>query len=87
MLRSEINLHGGPEKFFEKYPVGGLYYGEGIPLLNDQGLEIGTQSTPEKMHECRKYSKHKLLVCADGVRMAGQKYGMGASLTASPDHE
>ena len=24
----EINKHGGPEKFFEKYPVGGMYFDE-----------------------------------------------------------
>ena len=22
----EINKHGGPKEFFEKYPVGGMYY-------------------------------------------------------------
>lgn len=69
----EINTHGGPEKFFEKYPVGGMYYSEGKPLLDENGLEMGTATTFEKLNECKKYSKQKLLVCADGCAVRGEK--------------
>lgn len=68
----EINLHGGPEKFFDKYPVGGMYFGEGNLLLDNDGKEIGTATTFEKLNQCKKYSKNKLLVCADCVNMRGQ---------------
>lgn len=82
----EINTHGGPEKFFEKYPVGGMYYSEGKLLLDDDGKEMGTATTFEKLNECKKYSKNKLLVCADGASVRGQKVhvstqrSLGASL-------
>ncbi len=69
----EINLHGGVEKFFETYPVGGLYYGEQDVLRDGQGREIGTQYNLEKLEECKKYSKSKLLVCADGCVVRGQR--------------
>ena len=69
----EINAHGGPEKFFEEYPVGGMYYSEGKLLLDEKGKEIGTATTPQRLAECRKHSKGRLLVCADGAAMDGQK--------------
>lgn len=73
----EINTHGGPEAFFAKYPVGGMYYSEGAPLLDENGLEMGTATTFEKLQECKRYSKKKLLVCADGVSMRGQAIHCG----------
>ncbi|MBO5198862.1 MAG: glycoside hydrolase family 3 protein [Lachnospiraceae bacterium] len=72
----EINTHGGPKEFFEKYPVGGMYYSEGEPLLDENGLEMGTATTFEKLNECKKYSKKKLLVCADGARVRGQQVNL-----------
>lgn len=72
----EINTHGGPEKFFEKYPVGGMYYGEAKRFLNDEGREVGTSTTFETLNLCKKYSKNKLWVCADGAAMRGQKIKM-----------
>ena len=84
----EINTHGGPEKFFAQYPVGGLYYGEADVLRDENGLEIGTQFDFDKLNECKKYSTKKLLVCADGCAIHGQKnYGGRASLAANPDWE
>ncbi len=68
----EINTHGGPKEFFEKYPVGGLYYGEEDVLRDENGLEMGTQFDYEKLCECKKYSKKKLLVCADSAKIRGQ---------------
>lgn len=69
----EINTHGGPEKFFEKYPVGGMYFGEDKIYRNERGIEIGTKLTFEKLNECKKYSKKKLFVCADHTWIRGQK--------------
>lgn len=85
----EINLHGGPEKFFQEYPVGGLYYGEQDVLKDEQGREIGTQYDFEKLEECKKNSKDKLLVCADGCIVRGQQvlYNPQRSLGASVSEE
>ena len=60
----EINTHGGPEKFFEKYPVGGVYYGEEAALRDESGKFMGTQYDLDTLNEIKKYSKNKLLVCA-----------------------
>lgn len=73
----EINTHGGAEKFFEKYPVGGMYFGEADVLRDENGVEIGTQLDFDKLNECKKYSKNKLLVCADGCEIQGQKVHIG----------
>lgn len=89
----EINTHGGPEKFFEKYPVGGMYYGEGAALRDENGLEIGSQLDYDKLNECKKYSKNKLLVCADGCRIKGQvqrlsvQRSLGASVNLEDAYE
>lgn len=78
----EINTHGGPEEFFEKYPVGGMYYSEGNILLGKDGLEMGTATTHEKLERCKKASKQKLLICADPARRfeSGQ-ISLGAGVT------
>ena len=69
----EINTHGGPEEFFAKYPVGGMYYAEGKRLLDENGMDVGTSLNYDILNECKKYSKNKLLVCADGASIRGQK--------------
>lgn len=85
----EVNTHGGPEKFFEKYPVGGMYYGEGDVLRDENGIEIGSQLDYDKLNECKKYSKNRLLVCADGCEIRGQNIHIWAqrSLGASVNLE
>jgi len=70
----EINTHGGAKEFFEKYPVGGVYYGEENVLRDENGVEMGTQFDFEKLEELKQYSKNKLLVCADLARAEGQKF-------------
>ena len=62
-----IKLEGGPEKFFGKYPVGGLYFMRGY--VNDLGalMEEGVMSSEDLIRKCREYSKTDLLVCADGA--------------------
>ena len=74
----EINQHGGPKEFFEKYPVGSLYYSEEDVLWDENGNEAGTATTYERLNECKKYSKNKLLVCADGAAVRGQKVRLEA---------
>ena len=83
----EINTHGGPEKFFEKYPVGGVYYGEEAALRDEAGRFMGTQYDLDALNEIKKYSKNKLLVCADNCIIRGQENdvfvmrSLGASLS------
>lgn len=82
----EINSHGGPSEFFEKYPVGGMYYGEELAHKDEKGRFFGTQLNFETLNECKKYSKNKLLVCADGASVHNQtammenQRSLGASL-------
>ena len=84
----EVNKHGGPEKFFKEYPVGGMYYGEGSVLKDENGTEIGTQFSWETLNECKKYSTKKLLICVDACSVRGQKFTGGAgNLSANPDWE
>ncbi len=68
----EINTHGGPEEFFKKYPVGGMYYSEASIFRDENGNEVGTATTFGKLNECKKASKNKLLVCADEAVVRGQ---------------
>lgn len=71
----EINKHGGPEKFFEKYPVGGMYFDEtkNIDILSGKMPELGTGMRRETLHRCIAASKRKMLVCADAGTVYGQK--------------
>ncbi|MBQ3115038.1 MAG: glycoside hydrolase family 3 protein [Clostridia bacterium] len=68
----EINSNGGPKVFFEKYPVGGLFYGEEAAFRDESGKYMGSQFDFDTLNECKKYSKNKLLVCADGARVHNQ---------------
>ena len=89
----EIHMHGGPEEFFKKYPVGGMYFSEGTPLLNEKDEEVGTALRWETLNRCKesaaKYSPNRLLVCADGAKIRGQERNMGVhrSLGASRNEE
>ncbi len=69
----EINTHGGPEEFFRKYPVGGMYYSEAKPLYDAQGLEVGTATTYEMLNRCKAASQGRLWVVADGAAAKNQK--------------
>ena len=64
----EINTHGGPEKFFEKYPVGGMYYGECDVLRDENGLEVGTQLDFDKLNECKKIQRKNCLFAQTAVQ-------------------
>ena len=67
----EINLHGGPEEFFKKYPVGGMYYYGAKRYVDEKGTDIGTSTTPEMLNKCRECA-HDLFVCADVANLKGQ---------------
>ncbi|MBO7208179.1 MAG: glycoside hydrolase family 3 protein [Clostridia bacterium] len=73
----EINSNGGPKEFFEKYPVGGMYYGEQAAFRGKNGEYMGSQLDFDTLNECKKYSKKKLLVCADGARVHNQTVFVG----------
>ena len=82
----EINKFGGPEKFFEQYKVGGMYFS--VWPESEGKIERGTGTNFNRLKECRKFSKTDLLVCADGAHIPGQKIFAGArSLAASKDAE
>ena len=49
----EINTHGGPKNFFDKYPVGGMYYAEGKRLLDENGMDVGTSLNYDILNECK----------------------------------
>lgn len=68
----EVNKHGGPESFFEKFPVGGMYYDESSDVNIRDKIETGTASCPEHLELCRKNSKVPLLICADTAKLSGQ---------------
>lgn len=89
----EINTHGGIDVFFEKYPVGGMYFGGAKLNLDENGNEMGTATTVEKLDKCKKASKNRLLVCADGAFVQNQnirlkvKQSLGASLNMEDAYE
>ena len=77
----EINKHGEPKEFFEKYPVGGMYYSY---LKGSEGtVEVGTGLNPARLAECRAASKLPLFVCADGTAMRGQTVSTSAEAVGS----
>ncbi len=83
----EINKFGGPEKFFEEYPVGGMYYCHSAKDM-DFTKATSVLGNPEYLAECRKYSKVPLLVCADYAPLPGQKCGVSIrSLGGSKNEE
>ena len=74
----EINKHGGPQEFFKKYKVGGMYYSKS----NDPNIENRTETSlpthPKRLAECKSCSTIPLLACADGVWLNGQTIGAEA---------
>ncbi len=68
----EVNTHGGLKAFFEKYPVGGIYYGEGDVYTDENNLEKGMYFGFNKLKECKRCSKNRLIVCADSASAIGQ---------------
>lgn len=68
----EINKHGGPQKFFEKQQVGGMYYSQSDAPDIENRVEMSLPTCQKRLNECKKYSKIPLLVCADGVLLKNQ---------------
>lgn len=66
-----MKINGGPKSFFEKYPVGGVYF------ANYYAQDLGTLMAQEALSgedfikKCREYSKVPLLVCADDALING----------------
>ncbi len=70
----EINRHGGPEEFFQKYPVGAMYY---APSHENKDFRKATSvyADPEYLAACRRNSTVPLLVCCDWAELPGQTCG------------
>lgn len=87
----EINKYGGPEEFFEKYPVGGMYYMLRSPKNGEdpltQNYEPGTYLTREKLKICQQAAKYKLLVCADSANMIDQTISISQRVLGAVDEE
>ena len=65
MMKRDLTL----EEYFEKYPVGGLYFAKG-PVQDLAEMEPGEASTSNAfIAKCRKAAKYPLLVCADGANI------------------
>ncbi len=77
----EINKHGGPEVFFNKYPVGGMYYS--YSPETEGTVETGTGTNLARLEECKRASKRPLLICADGAKVKDQKVGIQTTTIAS----
>ena len=83
----EINRHGGPEEFFRKYPVGGMYYAKsGDPDIENK-TEMSTLTYLKRLNECKENSKYPLLVCADGVPLEGQSFNASSRSLGSTQSE
>lgn len=103
----EVNKHGGPEKFFTEYPVGGIYYNKsGVPEdffteyqvadMDDNKsadfemelkIETGTGSCLKRLEQCKRASKHPLLVCADEALIPGQEQALSLGAAAAARSE
>ena len=83
----EINLHGGPEEFFKKYPVGGMYYYGAKRYTDENGVDVGTSTTLEMLEKCRECSAEKLFVCADVAEMKGQKIALSQRSLGAVENE
>lgn len=68
----EINKHGGPEEFFKKYKVGGMYYSESKDPDIENRTEMSLRTYPKRLNECKKYSQIPLFICADSTPLPGQ---------------
>ena len=83
MMKRNLTL----EEYFEKYPVGGLYFAKG-PVQDLAEMEPGEASTSNAfIAKCRKAAKYPILICADGANIGDS--GMPAvskdALAASPN--
>lgn len=83
----EINKFGGPEAFFEKYKVGGMYYFESDDPNIENRTEKSLPTSLKRLNECKKYSKIPLLVCADLAYMHGQTESLDARALAGTRSE
>lgn len=87
----EINKYGGPQEFFKKYPVGGMYYMLRTPKNGENPLtenyETGTYLTREKLKICQEAAGYKMLVCADSAKMVDQTIDVCQRVLGALDEE
>ena len=86
VIRKEESI----EKFFEKYPVGGLYFTKGaVPDLAPV-MESGTTGgASDYLLRCKAASRYPLIVCADGANIDGDGKHLppSSALGATGDEE
>ena len=70
---------GTLEEFFEKYPVGGLYFSKGSVQGLVEMKEGDSIVRSDFIKACRKVSKYPLVVCADGASIGDE--GLAACQT------
>lgn len=63
-----------------------MYYGEGKRLLDENGMDVGTSLNYDILNECKRYSRNKLLVCADGASVRGQKNNISVQQSLGGSH-
>lgn len=61
------------EDFFNKYPVGGLYFANSYVADLGNLMVEGAVSGSDFVGKCRKFSKVPLFVCVDGIDIPGTK--------------
>ena len=83
----EINMHGGSEQFFKKYPVGGMYYYGAKRYIDEEGNDIGTSTTLEMLRKCRACSAEKLFICADVADLEGQTVALSQRSLGAIENE
>ncbi len=87
MTSREIKKGGGIKSFFEKNPVGALYYAKksGAPDLVAV-MEEGFREERDYIMACKNACKTPLLICADGANIENGKHMPGfAALGATRD--
>lgn len=57
------------KEFFEKYPIGGLYFSKGPAPDLVEGVEGEARTSQDFVHMCRQLSKYPMVVCADGANI------------------
>ena len=79
---------GTIQEFFDKYPIGGLYYAKGPAEGLIEAVPGDTSTRADFVKKCKKASKYPLILCADGATIEdGPKPSAPALLGACESEE
>lgn len=70
----EINKHGGPQEFFKKYKVGGMYYSKSQDPNIENRTETSLPTHPKHLAECNKRYSGLGNMC-NGKTFSGNRNG------------